>query len=107
MAAEPITPYIVKNCRISYEIPHTCIVLCIHPFLAVATLMGIIDDLRKDGNHSIRMADEKTRFVTSCDISVVIIIVFYSTITLPKRLKKLWTLLHHLNQVLRLTINYT
>ncbi|XP_018574194.1 gustatory receptor for sugar taste 43a-like [Anoplophora glabripennis] len=67
-------------------------------FLTVATVLGIVNDLEKDTNHSVRMVDQKARYVTSCDISIVIIIVFFSAVTIPQKMRKLWKLLHYLNQ---------
>ncbi|KAJ8961615.1 hypothetical protein NQ314_005905, partial [Rhamnusium bicolor] len=56
------------NWSLGYGI-YSCLLYII---LITATLLGIIHDLQEDEQHSIRMKDKKSRYVTCCDISIII-----------------------------------
>ncbi|CAG9862418.1 unnamed protein product [Phyllotreta striolata] len=66
--------------------------------LALWTMIGMSLDLKNDPEHSLRMTDEKTRFVTGGDVSIVVIIVIFATATLHLKIKKFWKLMITLNQ---------
>nr|UTN00877.1 gustatory receptor [Semanotus bifasciatus] len=69
--------------------------LCI--ILTTLTLLGVANDLNEDEMRSIRMKDKKNKYVTCCDMSIVMAIVVFSTVALPFKLKQFWKMLQHLN----------
>uniref|UniRef100_A0A6P7FR15 Gustatory receptor n=1 Tax=Diabrotica virgifera virgifera TaxID=50390 RepID=A0A6P7FR15_DIAVI len=66
--------------------------------LSFLTVTGMIADIKTDPRHSLRMTDVKTRFVTCGDISIVVVIVVFSTLTLHLKIKMFWKLMNILNQ---------
>ncbi|CAH1115347.1 unnamed protein product [Psylliodes chrysocephalus] len=66
--------------------------------LVLWTITGIALDMKREPQHSLRMTDEKTRFVTGGDFSIVVIIVIFGTLTLHLKVKKFWKLMITLNQ---------
>lgn len=64
-----------------------------------STICGISGDLAREPEKSFRMTDRKTRYVTVCDISIVVAIGIFSALTLHLMMKKFLKMMHLMNQV--------
>ncbi|XP_056633894.1 gustatory receptor for sugar taste 43a-like [Diorhabda sublineata] len=87
-----------KTYRLNWSIAYGLYTYTLSLVLAVATVLGLISDIKKHPKDALRMTDEKTRFVTCGDISIVIIIVVFAAITVHSKIRKIWKLMIVLNK---------
>ncbi|XP_049824632.1 gustatory receptor for sugar taste 43a-like [Aethina tumida] len=67
--------------------------------LVSTVLMGVINDLKVDEKESVRMKSMKTRYITCCDISVVIMLVVFGIVSTPFKQKTFWKMLKCFNNL--------